>query len=630
MNFNLSPPIQLVVCLLFALLLNGCEAVSGAKPTTSALVATSESVAKSQRHSLAETLKSDPMMDAVSKRYPAQWTPFVTQLSNLVDTQAPIDQQLQLIATFRRSLAPQLRDLTSRMPDHLLSEFFAVKGDTYAFHAQRSPKQCEQAMHAGSDGRAAMQQLFGWLPPGLRDRHVKIMVRVIRETDATAPNVTQAVPSDSAIDAALQAENEPDNACAAFAARIKRIETLDPVRAARVYRSFLPGIVPSIYRLPAKVRVLGDGRTIALSGRLGSGSSDRLLAVLSSLNEASTVLLDSEGGLLSEGQRIAHVIAQLELDTRVENSCASACTIAFLAGRQRSANADAMIGFHQAGTTKATGTVSYLYRSVADYRRLYTHQAITDDFLARVASTPSAEVWYPKRDELISNGIVTDVIFDSSTQQAAQARINRTANTTQREQIAQRLLSLAPVQAFALRYPAEWQEEKDRLDDLIDSGVGIERLGRFSLARVFGRYHTLKRHAPDALVSDAVRYLHRRLSRSIAQGQMTARACSLRFLNSTMESGADWQQAIVAGVIATAQPEAPRTIAKNNTVRNQAWRSLRNQLDEKLWRAAWSTKPAQYSVRAQCQARILVLEKLMALPTTQSNAAARRLWLNWM
>ena len=592
-----------------------------------------QSPAAVEEHSLADTLKADPLMSAVSERFPMQWTRFVGQLRALLLTQAPVKRQHELVAEFRASLTPQLRELTARMPNHLLSEFFAVKGDTYAFHAEHSPQKCERAMHAGLEGRRIMQQMFRSLPQDLRNRHVQIMVKVIRETNNGSASVQTAPAFDATIDAALQSEHEPENSCAAFAARIERIQTLDPARAGWVYRSFLPGVVPTVYRVPANVRVMRDGQTITVSGRLGHGTSERLRSVLSGLDAPSTVLLDSEGGLLSEGQRIAQTIAQLDLDTRVENSCASACTIAFLAGRQRLANADAMIGFHQAGTTKAMGTVSYLYRSVADYRRLYTHQAITDDFLARVARTPSVEVWYPRHEELVRNGIVTDVIMHSFDQPSTKRSYSSARNTLNRERMAQRLLGLAPVQSFARRYPVEWQEEKERLDDLIDNGVGIERLGRFSLARVFGRYHALRRHAPDALVTDAIRFLHQRISDALEQDSLRARSCSFRFLNSAANRSVDWQQAIVAGVIATAKPNEFENSADGSAFSNQAWELLRNQLADKDWRTAWAietTHPTPSSLRAQCVARLSLLEALLALPREQSDAAARRLWIRWM
>ena len=69
---------------------------------------------------------------------------------------------------------------------------------------------------------------------------------------------------------------------------------------------------------------------------------DRLLD-----NHHTTVVLDSDGGLLAPAARMAGLINASGADTRAENQCASACVLAFSAGRHRSIAPDARIGVHR-------------------------------------------------------------------------------------------------------------------------------------------------------------------------------------------------------------------------------------------------------------------------------------------
>ena len=101
-----------------------------------------------------------------------------------------------------------------------------------------------------------------------------------------------------------------------------------------------------------------------------------------------------------EGQQIARLIQDRGLDTLVESHCASACTIALIAGRHRTAGPDAGIGFHQPtfpGLSEADRQLM-----IADMRRLYREGGISGGFLERVLRVPPDDMWYPTHEELVA------------------------------------------------------------------------------------------------------------------------------------------------------------------------------------------------------------------------------------
>lgn len=149
-----------------------------------------------------------------------------------------------------------------------------------------------------------------------------------------------------------------------------------------------------------------DGRAILFSGGINDGAADALEAALRKAPNARAVVLRSEGGWLREGTLVADVIRRHHLRTYVERACASACTIAFLAGEDRAAAPGARIGFHRPRavgaehdqTPGATGNELW---------QAYSDAGLPDAFVRRVQSTPFDQMWFPTAQELLTNHVVT-------------------------------------------------------------------------------------------------------------------------------------------------------------------------------------------------------------------------------
>ncbi|MDP1701198.1 MAG: hypothetical protein Q8L53_09640 [Aestuariivirga sp.] len=101
----------------------------------------------------------------------------------------------------------------------------------------------------------------------------------------------------------------------------------------------------------AEVTVHKKGKKveIAFVGEVVAGDFDRFSKAASKYQTAE-ITFSSHGGSLADGLRIAELISQKNFSTTVRsgNTCASACGIMWLGGKQRSIEGSAQVGFHSA------------------------------------------------------------------------------------------------------------------------------------------------------------------------------------------------------------------------------------------------------------------------------------------
>ena len=155
---------------------------------------------------------------------------------------------------------------------------------------------------------------------------------------------------------------------------------------------------------PFTVRLMDSGRTVDFSGGINYGAADALREVVAPAPKVTTVRLNSPGGWLHEGVKMAEVIKYFRLNTTVSDSCASACTIAFLAGLDRTASQGAVLGFHSA---RPVGGLLGPKGKRQDERAVFADAGIDKAFVDRVLATPFEEVWTPTRHELLTSGVLT-------------------------------------------------------------------------------------------------------------------------------------------------------------------------------------------------------------------------------
>lgn len=363
-------------------------------------------------------LRSDLLMDALADRFKPQWESLLAHLATLEMADQSDDElaadSARAIAGFRRELAPAVRLLVQQMPDALLHDFFTLRMQTYQWYGQHHPETCNAMVTGsvsvirGSVGSASAyphsfpQRVVRRLPAPLRRRHVVMTARVIR---ADANVLLTSAPA-ARPDAIQMSRHTPRNSCFTMAQRIGELLSLPTDQGVQRLRQILPRDTPPRYRAPAALRFTGAGQ-LFLNGPIGQGTASLFSAMLQSYPSVNQLVLNSPGGLLSEAIALADLVRTRGMDTLVINRCDSACTVVLVAGHKRLASANARVGFHRPALAGDPNQPSLLYRTGADYRRLYPASVVSDGFLARVSHTSSADIWYPTWTELLQNGVIT-------------------------------------------------------------------------------------------------------------------------------------------------------------------------------------------------------------------------------
>jgi hypothetical protein len=181
--------------------------------------------------------------------------------------------------------------------------------------------------------------------------------------------------------------------------------------AVRLERSFIPQtrLMASIAAGhdpldAASVEVTPDGRIITFDGTFGEAAVNELQRVMDASPNATTLVLNSDGGRESAAEELALRVRQRHLNTLVEDHCLSACTFIFLAGNKREIADDAELGFHQASVVgiSALGK-TFVLAQMAEY---YRSHGVHESFIDHIVATPPASMWYPTEDELKEGGVL--------------------------------------------------------------------------------------------------------------------------------------------------------------------------------------------------------------------------------
>ena len=156
---------------------------------------------------------------------------------------------------------------------------------------------------------------------------------------------------------------------------------------------------------PFTVTLADAGKTVEFVGGINDSAAKALREVVGPAPKVTTVRLNSRGGWLHEGVKMGEVIKYFRLNTTVKDECASACTIAFLAGLDRTASQGAILGFHSARPVGGLLASKGLDRR--DERGIYVQAGVDKSFVERVLSTPPGSIWAPTRYELVRSGVLT-------------------------------------------------------------------------------------------------------------------------------------------------------------------------------------------------------------------------------
>ncbi len=153
------------------------------------------------------------------------------------------------------------------------------------------------------------------------------------------------------------------------------------------------------------ITLSANGQTMIVDGVFRAGSAQEIENRLAAAPQVQALMLNSYGGRLLEARHLADTVRNRRLDTYVEGTCASACTVVFLAGRDRAAGNDAQIGFHQ---PSFVGLDDEAQRAHTERMLdMYRAAGLPEGFVQRIGQTPPQEMWYPDRSDLIAANVIT-------------------------------------------------------------------------------------------------------------------------------------------------------------------------------------------------------------------------------
>ena len=150
---------------------------------------------------------------------------------------------------------------------------------------------------------------------------------------------------------------------------------------------------------PYAVRLMRDGTEAEIAGGFKYGLTRDAEAMFETAPNLRVVHLNSAGGRLGEATKLARLIRTRGLATYSADVCASACTVAYAAGRERYLRAGARLGFHRgifAGSEDAQAM-----------RQLLLEAGIAPAFVELAVAQPAERVWYPTDQQLLAGKVVT-------------------------------------------------------------------------------------------------------------------------------------------------------------------------------------------------------------------------------
>lgn len=156
---------------------------------------------------------------------------------------------------------------------------------------------------------------------------------------------------------------------------------------------------------PFSATVESSGRALAIHGNLQSGCHWEFDRVLAGAPDVRTVLIDSPGGRLAEGERIAAEVRRRKLDTCAVGDCESAATVIFLAGVHRTLGPKGELGFHSPSLPEASALLKLAMKFQLDFDMRAA--GVSEIFVRRTLGTPPDSMWYPSRPVMLAAGVLT-------------------------------------------------------------------------------------------------------------------------------------------------------------------------------------------------------------------------------
>ncbi len=154
-----------------------------------------------------------------------------------------------------------------------------------------------------------------------------------------------------------------------------------------------------------EVRVSPDDTILEFRGPIVVGVAERVREALDAHPGVTAVRLTSPGGRVVEARDLGDVISEHNLVTVAVGSCSSACTIAFMAGRERLLAPASTLGFHRYHSPDPEEQEAEANMMID--RRYFKERGLPDWFIDHVFTTPNKGMWHPSLDEMKTANVIT-------------------------------------------------------------------------------------------------------------------------------------------------------------------------------------------------------------------------------
>ena len=362
-----------------------------------------------------------------------------------------------------------------------------------------------------------------------------------------------------------------------------------------------------------KITFLSDGKSILVDGVLREGSAKEIEKIMSVAPAVTTLVLSSRGGRLLEAEQLANAVRSRGLNTYVESICASACTYVFLAGKERATTPNAKIGFH---TPSFPGMDPSLQKEgTKRMLNIYRLAGLPEQFIQRVASVPTSDMWYPTRNELINAHVITRVSLGGET----------TASFSSIPSKQELLLGARQVPLFAAiekRFPEAMAKAIDRAWNVKELGGNDgEIISAMRAVITQDVYPTLIAQADDASLETFAKLV---LDEFKAARSVSYDACAKLLagqLNITQALPKEYSEREQAWLM-----QALASQGKNNHHRDKrsveiAIRAILSRMPPKLVDVAANPKKYQSQPNLTCDMTIAMYDAAFSLPANQKAAA---------
>jgi hypothetical protein len=377
---------------------------------------------------------------------------------------------------------------------------------------------------------------------------------------------------------------------------------------------------------PHQIRLLRDGTELELAGGMPFGTADAVKKFLDAAPAVQVIHLNSQGGRINEAYQLYKTIKERNLSTYTSADCVSACSLAFLAGRERYLGESGRLGFHSTSIGELSGEVA---KELNDEVRqtLQTH-GVPSSFIDRALSTSPKDMWYPSKDELLEAKVI-DLVVDS--------RYFGLSGVTQwrdAHKIESGILSM-PIYSALAQYD---QQNYTKLRNILVSGIQkgrapVEIQNDIRSIFVGQLIPTYLKTAPDEAL---IRYWHSQIAEMKHLAKLNSQYCADFAFPQFAKSAQDLQRllpidlqkedmdalaAIVKGVATN-----PQGYGSSPEIQTDLEAAVLRVAQEYPWALDVAQNPANYKddPDSLCAAVIALYSEVLAIPSSSRSGAVLR------